>query len=46
MQAGHEKFVREIGTITTQEIEHLHEPFMLAGDTRDVFAARDSLKYR
>lgn len=35
---------RPVGTVTAGQIEQLRERFTLAGDTRDLLAARDSLK--
>jgi hypothetical protein len=43
LQSGYEPLLRRIGRVTAQDIERLAERFMLAGDSRDVLAARDSL---
>jgi hypothetical protein len=44
LQSGYEQLLPAVGTITARQIEQLHERFALAGDRRDVLAARDSLK--
>jgi hypothetical protein len=44
LQSGYEQLIPAVGTITARQIEQLRERFTLAGDTRDVLAARDSLK--
>jgi hypothetical protein len=43
LQFGYEPLLRQLGRVTHQDIERLAERFMLAGDVRDVLAARDSL---
>jgi hypothetical protein len=43
LQAGYELLLQQIGRVTAQDIERMAERFMLAGDARDVLAARDSL---
>jgi hypothetical protein len=43
LQSGYEPLLGQLGRVTHQEIERLVERFMLAGDARDVLAARDSL---
>jgi hypothetical protein len=43
LQTGYEQLIPAIGTITATQIEQLRERFLLASDTRDVLAARDSL---
>jgi hypothetical protein len=44
LQTGYEQLIRATESVTAQEIESLRERFVLAGDTRDLLAARDSLK--
>jgi len=44
LQTGYEQLIWATGTVTSQDIETLPERFMLAADTRDLLAARDSLK--
>ena len=44
MQSGYEQLIRMIGNVSAHEIEQLGERLMLSGDTRDLMAARDSLK--
>ena len=44
LQAGYEQLIRSIGPIAAQDVETLRERLTLAGDARDVLAARDSLK--
>jgi hypothetical protein len=44
LQAGYEPLIRAVGTATAQEIEQLHARLAVAGDARDLLAARDSLK--
>jgi hypothetical protein len=41
---GYEQLIPAVGNVTSGQIEQLRERFTLAGDTRDVLAARDSLK--
>jgi hypothetical protein len=43
LQAGYEPLLRTIGTTTPRDVERLAERFGLAGDARDVMAARDSV---
>ncbi len=43
LQTGYEQLIPAIGTITAPQIEQLRERFLLASDTCDVLAARDSL---
>ena len=40
---GYERLLQSIGRVTARDIERLTERFTLAGDARDVLAARDSL---
>jgi hypothetical protein len=44
LQTGYEQLIPAVGTVTAQQIEQLRERFTLAGDTRDLLAARDSLE--
>jgi hypothetical protein len=44
LQAGYEQLIRAAGTVTGQDIEQLQTRLTLAADTRDLLAARDSLK--
>lgn len=44
LQAGYEPLIRSIGTVTAQDVDRLRARLALAGDPRDVLAARDSLK--
>jgi hypothetical protein len=44
LQSGSEQLIHAVGPVTARQIEHLRERFTLAGDTRDLHAARDSLK--
>jgi hypothetical protein len=46
LQTGYEQLIPAVGTVTARQIEQLRERFTLAGDTRDLLAARDSLKQR
>jgi hypothetical protein len=44
LQTGYEQLIPAIGIVTARQIEQLRERFTLASDTRDLLAARDSLK--
>jgi len=44
LQTGYEPLIRASSPFTAQDIESLRERFTLAGDARDLLAARDSLK--
>ena len=44
LQAGYEQLIRSIGFVAAQDVETLRERLTLAGDARDVLAARDSVK--
>jgi hypothetical protein len=44
LQSGYEQLLPAIGTVPANKVEQLRERFTLAGDTRDLLAARDSLK--
>ena len=44
LQCGYESLIQSVGRATTaREIEQLRERLIMAGDPRDVLAARDSL---
>ena len=43
LQSGYEPLLKRIGRVTAQDIERMGERHALAGDARDVLAARDSL---
>jgi hypothetical protein len=43
LQSGYEPLLRGIGRVTAQDIRRLADRFSLAGDARDVLAARDAL---
>ncbi len=44
LQSGYESLIRAVGNPTAHDIELLHQRHALAADTRDILAARDSLK--
>jgi hypothetical protein len=44
LQFGYERLIRSLGTTTIRDLETLKERLMMAGDTRDVLAARDSVR--
>lgn len=44
LQAGYEGLIGAIGSVPGHEIEGVYARLTLAGDPRDVIAARDSLK--
>ena len=44
LQAGYEPLIRQLGSVTAQDVERLHARLALAGDPRDLLAVRDSLK--
>jgi hypothetical protein len=44
LQMGYERLLYMIGPVTSPDIERLVARFNLAGDARDVMAARDSLE--
>ncbi len=44
LQTGYEQLIGTTGAVTAQDIEMLRERFFLAGDGRDLLAARDSLR--
>jgi hypothetical protein len=43
LQSGYEPLLKRIGTVTAQDIDRLNRRLSLAGDARDVLAARDAL---
>src|SRR4051794_26564606 len=43
LQAGYERLLGSVGPVTPQDIERLSQRLSLAGDDRNVLAARDSL---
>jgi hypothetical protein len=43
LQSGYENLIRSLGTVTRQDMVALQERLTLAGDTRDVMSARDSV---
>ena len=43
LQSGYEPLLRRIGLVSIEDIERLAERHTLAGDVRDVLAARDAL---
>jgi len=44
LQSGYEPLLRAAGAGTARDIDRLHDRLALAGDPRDILAARDSLK--
>lgn len=44
LQSGYDQLLIAIPAVTAQDIEQLRNRFMLACDTRDLLAARDSVK--
>lgn len=43
LQSGYESLLGAVGTVTARELDQLHARLGLAGDTRDVLAARDAV---
>jgi hypothetical protein len=43
LQSGYEPLLRRVGRVTDQDIVRMADRFTLAGDVRDMLAARDSL---
>jgi hypothetical protein len=43
LQSGYEPLLQQLGRVTAQDIDLLAERYQLAGDARDVLAARDFL---
>jgi hypothetical protein len=44
IQSGYEPLIRASGTVTGHDIELIKQRHTLSADTRDILAARDSLK--
>ena len=44
LQSGYEPLIRQASTATAHDIEQLHRRHAMAGDPRDILAARDTLK--
>lgn len=44
LQSGYEPLIRAVGTVTAQDRDRLQARLALAGDARDILAARDSLE--
>jgi hypothetical protein len=44
LQAGYEILIREVGAVMPNEVESLRERLTLESDTRDLLAARDSVR--
>jgi hypothetical protein len=43
LQCGYEGLLRDVGPVTVRDIEKVRERLTMAGDSRDVLTARDSL---
>jgi hypothetical protein len=43
LQTGYEPLIRSVGPVSADHLDRLYARLILAGDTRDVLAARDSL---
>ena len=43
IQFGYDQLIRSVGSVAIRDLETLKERLMMAGDTRDVLAARDSV---
>jgi hypothetical protein len=43
LQSGYEPLLRQLGRVTAQDFTRLADRLNLAGDTREVLAARDAL---
>src|SRR5262249_14911100 len=43
LQAGYEVLLRGVGRVTAQDVARLADRLLVAGDARDLLAARDSL---
>ena len=43
LQAGYERLLRRLGRVTAQDLQRAGDRHALAGDVRDVLAARDAL---
>ncbi len=44
LQFGYERLIRSIGPVSARDVETVRERLTSAGDTRDILAARDSVK--
>jgi hypothetical protein len=44
IQFGYDQLIRSLGAVTVRDLETLKERLMMAGDARDVIAARDSVR--
>jgi hypothetical protein len=44
LQCGYEQLIRQLGTATASDIEHIRQRLTLTYDTLDLLAARDSLE--
>jgi hypothetical protein len=44
LQSGYEPLIGQLGAVTGRDIEQIRQRHTLAADTRDLLAARDSLK--
>jgi hypothetical protein len=44
LQSGYEPLLRALGPVAARDIDRLRDRLTLAADTRDLLAARDSLK--
>ena len=44
LQSGYDRLLRSLGPVADRDVETLRERLALAGDARDMLAARDSLK--
>ncbi len=44
LQCGYEPLIRSVGRVNATELDRLRNRFLLTADTRDVLAARDSVK--
>ena len=43
LQFGYDQLIRSLGPVTARDVEMLRERLAMAGDTRDVLKARDSV---
>ena len=43
LQSGYDQLIRSLSPVTIRDLETLRERLAMAGDTRDILAARDSL---
>jgi len=44
LQSGYEPLLRQLGKVPAQDLDQLSARLTMAGDTRDVLAARDGLR--